>query len=299
MNGSKFARLMVPVAWAMLIGAGLACAGLAGQPAARTLPPTQTGANGANGDDPTQGAIVRATRQAQATQLVLASTATAQFAAAQATQDAHATSVAQATAQSLLAAKSEWPRVLAETFKNNDLAWPVGVTQDHSLSVTSAVKDGRYSWSVVVTNGNSYFNLVPQKGPVLGDFYATLDVTLADGNQDNGLAYGLVFRQVKDDYGFFGIQQDGSFRVLEVHHTGIYTELIESSPLIDTHPGQVNHLGVVGVGSDFVFLVDDQVVAQMNADLSPGQIGLGVDTTAQAPEAGVDFSNFMIYAPKP
>ena len=296
MNVSRSARMIVLIAWALLTGAALACVGTASQPAPPTSLPTSTSANG---DDPTRGAIVRATRQAQATLDTQASATARVLATAQAGEDATATAVALATRQAVLDAKSKWPRVLTETFKNNNLAWPLGVTEDHSLSVTSAIKDGHYAWSVVVTNGNSYFNLVPQKGPLLGDFYATLDVMLGDGNQDNGLAYGLVFRQLKDDYGFFGIQQDGSFRVLEVHNTGIYTELIESSPLIDTRPGQVNHLGVIGLGSDFLFLVNGQVVEQMNAKISPGQIGLGVDTTSKAPKASVDFSNLTIYAPKP
>ena len=300
MKMSPSGRLLA--ALALLLGAALACAGPVSQPATGTPPPPATFARG---DDPTAGAIIRSTREAQAT-LDEQSTATQQAAlvaqatgTAQAVIDATSTAEAQATAQSVLAAKSAWPRLLAETFMNNNLAWPVGLKKDKFLSLDSAIEAGHYTWNVTVMNGNSYFNLVPQKAPLLTDFYATVDVVLADTNAGNQSAYGLVFRRTGDDYGFFGILQDGSYRALEVHHTGIYTMLQSSSPLIDIASGHVNHLAVVGLGSDFVFLINGQAVSQFNADFDPGQVGLGVDAITRAPQAGVDFSNLEIHAPKP
>ncbi len=291
-----------------LVLAGLACLlvltlGCATQTSGEVWPPA-TPAKTALDDNATSGAIVRSTRQAQATK-DSQSTATQQAAelAGQATQtaqaemDATATVVARATGQAVLAAKSTWPRVLAETFKNNDLAWPIGLTKDDFLSVDSVIADGHYSWKVIIASGNSYFNLMPKKGPKLTDFYAQVNVQFGAGNVDNQNAYGLSFRHSKDDYGFFGILQSGSFRVLEVHHTGVYTWLQSSSSGIDTRSGQVNRIAVVGVGPDFVLLINDQVVEQMNAELDPGQVGLGVDSVTKADQAEVAFSSLEIYAP--
>jgi hypothetical protein len=277
-------------------------------PSSAPVPPTLSAA--AQADNPTAGAIARGTRQAQATRNSRA-TATRQAAlatqtaaaAALATQTAGAqaaataTVAARATGQAVLAAKSAWPQRLLESFADNQLGWPIGLTQDHSLAVTSTVAAGRYQWLVKVVNGNSYFNLVPAQGPVLTDFDARVALQFVQGNDDSQSAYGLAFRHVGDDYGFFGILKSGGYRILEVHHSGIYQSIQSDSSAIDTGPGATNRIEVAAIGSDFVFLINDQLVGQMAADFSAGKIGLGVDTLASAPEAQVDFSTLEIYAP--
>lgn len=263
-------------------------------------------------DNPTAGAIARATKIAQATQHA-ESTADAQAtldeAAAQtaerATQteqarliDTTATVAAQATREAILAVQATWPNRWRDTFANNQFAWPLGVNQDRSLSVDSKISDQHYQWTVNVVNGNSYFNLVPTQLPVLSDFYAAVTVQFTQGSDDGMAAYGLVFRHVKDDYGFFGITKKGLFRILEVHHTGIYQLWMSDSQAIDQSSNAQNRIVVIGVGSDFVFLINEQVVGQMNAEIDPGQIGLGVDTLGKSPQAIVEFSDFQINAPK-
>jgi hypothetical protein len=296
---SKLGRTLLGLAL-MILFANASC---------NTLPPTlervtPSSAATSPADNPTAGAIARSTRQAQATKNAQ-TTATA----AQATLAAKSTEIAfkatgtaraiaaQATGQAVFVAKSGWPRLLSEPFKDNHLGWPVGLTKDHSLAVTSQMADGSYQWITTVKTGNSYFNLIPEKGPLLSNFYAKVAVQFVGGDDDQ-LAYGITFCNVKDDYGFFGISKSGSFRILEVHHTGIYQLDQESSSEIDTEAGHTNQIAVVAVGPDFAFLINDQVVGQMSADLDPGQIGLGVDALTSAPEEQVTFSNFEIYAPK-
>jgi hypothetical protein len=261
------------------------------------LPPTSAS------DNPTAGAARRATQAAAATRSAAATqhaaaSQTAQV-AAQATQTAQAASTVQAlaTGQAVLAAKGAWPQRLLETFADNQLGWPTGLTADHSLSVTASLAGGQYQWVTRVINGNSYFNLVPSQGPVFSNFFAQVSITFGAGNDGSQSAYGLVFRQVKDDYGFFGVLKDGGVRLLEVHGSGIYQLIETSSTAFDASLGASNRLGVVAVGPDFVFLINDHEVGQMTADLAPGQIGLGIDTLARADTAQVDFSQFQIDAP--
>ena len=177
------------------------------------------------------------------------------------------------------------------------MGWPLGLKQDHSLAVTSTIEAGHYHWVVNVVNGNSYFNLIPTNGPSLDKFQAAVNVQFVQGNDDGQSAYGLTFRHVEDDYGFFGILKSGDFLALEVHHTGIYQSIGGNNPAIVTRPGYINRLEVVGIGSDFVFLINGQQVAQMTADIDPGQIGLGVDSARRASEARVEFTDFEVHAP--
>jgi hypothetical protein len=250
-----------------------------------------------HGDNPTAGAIQRSTRQAQAT-INGRATAVAQASeTAEARANATATLVARATRQAVIAAKSAWPRVISESFKDNALGWPLGLTKDDSLAVTSRVADGGYQWTVTVADGNSYWNLVPEKGPLLTDFYASVNVQFVSGEEDDLTSYGLVFRNVEKDYGFFGISKSGDLRILEVHDSGIYNLDQEASNAIDTRPGGVNRIAVAAVGPNFVFFINNKAVGQMTADINPGKIGLGVDALSSAREAQVTFSDFEIYAP--
>jgi hypothetical protein len=262
-------------------------------------------------DNPTAGAIVRATRIVQATENAKSTAqaqetldASATQAADRATQteqahkDATATVVALATREAILAAQAGWSNRLQEPFEDNHLNWPIGITKDSSLTVDSQIVANRYQWTVEVFNGNSYFNLVPGKSPTFSDFYAAVTIQFTQGSEDGMAAYGLTFRHVEDDYGFFGITRDGLFRVLEVHGTGIYQLWMSDSSAINRRPGADNRLAAIGMGPDFVFLINDQVIGQMNADIAPGQIGLGVDTLQSSPQAIVEFSDFQINAPE-
>ena len=266
-------------------------------PVTSTSAPIATVAVPDNGDNPTAGAIQRSTRQAQAT-INGRATAVAQASeTAEARANATATLVARATRQAVIAAKSAWPRVISESFKNNALGWPLGVTTDTSPVVTSNMSNESYQWSVVVPHGNSYINLIPKNGPLLSAFYVSVTVRFVSGEDGDQTAYGLVFRNVENDYGFFGISKSGDLRILEVHDSGIYTLDEEDSNAIDTRPGEVNRIAVAAVGPNFVFFINNKAIGQMTADINPGKIGLGVDARSSANEARVTFSDFEIYAP--
>jgi hypothetical protein len=252
-------------------------------------------------DNATSGAAQRNTRQALNAQATLVRKAT-EFAGAtetaQAQNYATATVVARVTGEAVFAAKSAWPKAISESFANNTLGWPLGVTTDRSPVVTAKIAGGRYQWSVVVPHGNSYINLMPKNGPAFSAFYASVTVLFESGESGDQTSYGLVFRNVGKDYGFFGISQSGDFRILDVEDGGIASLDQEGTELINTQPGQVNRIAVVAIGPDFVFLINDQVVGQMNAELAPGQIGLGVDALSSAGETQVSFSDFEIAAPQ-
>jgi hypothetical protein len=285
----------------------LACNSLSPASTAAPLSLTPTLSAAAQADNPTAAAIRRATRQAQATrdsqatQAPLASQ-TAE-AAAKATQTAEAqdagaaTSAARATVQAIYAAEHTWSQRVAETFADNQLGWPVGLTQDQYLAVTSTVAGGRYQWITQIASTGAYTNLAPAKGPALADFYAAVTVRFVQGNDDGQAAYGLAFRLVNQDFGFFGVLKSGQFLAMETHNSNVDQTLLENSSAIDTQPGATNRIGVVGVGSDFVCLVNDQVVSELTANLAPGQVGLGVEGLSSVREAQVDFSDFEIRTP--
>jgi hypothetical protein len=254
-------------------------------------------------------ATARAARDAQATQQAnrdAQSTATSQNATAtadakattQAVQKVTATAEARAMAQSIIATQAPWPPLWVESFTDNRRGWPTGIKQDEFILVTSVITNGKYLCTVNPKQGNSYWNMLPTSGKALTDFSAAVSLRFIRGSEDGAYAYGLVFRHVNNDYGFFGLQNDGRFRVLVVYHTGIYQDITQSASAIRTQTGQANRLAVRAIGSNFVFLINDQVVWQLTEDMAPGEIGLGVDVRSKQGEAQVEFTNLEVRAPQ-
>ena len=250
--------------------------------------------------DATQGAIVQVTRRVQATLDMRAtsdSQAATATAAAQANQLATETAITQATAQAMAAAQASWPPILVDPFADNSLGWPVGRHEDEALAITTMLSGGKYLWTVVdAKHSNSYWNLVPANGRTFSDFYAKVKVEFIRGEQEGHYAYGLVFRHNNDDYGFFGLRNDGRFTVLAVFDTGIYQNIVLRSSAIRS--GQANQIGVRAIGSDFVFEINDQPVWRLSEDFPPGEIGLGVEVMVKEAEAQAAFTDFEVDAPK-
>jgi hypothetical protein len=255
-------------------------------------------------DDATAGAASKATQKAKST---LSAEATATQAAglegtataeAEVAQNATATVEAQATAEAILTAQADWPLVAEESFTNTRLGWPTGKYPDNDIQVTAQLQSGKYLWSVVPLHGNSYVNILPKQGQTFGDFSAAVDIKFTQGSQDGNAAYGLVFRRINRDYGFFGVQPDGTVQILTVFGGGVYSQVTLGTSATHKGLGQTNRLTVRAIDSDFVFLVNDEMVWQLNEDFSPGEIGLGVDSTQKGPLVQVEFTNFEVHAPK-
>ncbi len=242
-----------------------------------------------------QNAATTATAQAQAEATDTAVLATEE-ARTLATAQALATEQAHATAQAILTAQADWPVAFTDTFDGNTQGWPLEPQRDSSIAVVPEIKDGKMRFTVTVTNGNSYENFVPENGPLFTDLHAAVDVRFIGPNVAGNSAYGLVVRQVDQDYIFFGIKDDGAFRVLVVFDTGIYQLYDISSSAIQ--PAETNRLAVRVIGHDFLFFINDERVWQFTEDDSvAGQVGLGVDALTAHDQTQVEFDNLEVRAP--
>jgi len=252
-------------------------------------------------------ATQQANRDAQSTATSQNATATAEAqATAQAIQKVTTTAKAQGDggavlSASILATQAPWPPLFVESFTDNRHGWPTGIQQDESILITTTITNGKYLCTLNPKHGNSYWNLLPTGGKALTDFSAAVSLRFIRDSDDSdsagSYAYGLVFRHVNDDYGFFGLQNNGKFRMLVVYHTGIYQDITQSAPAIRTQSGQANRIAVRAIGSNFVFLINDQVVWQLTEDMAPGEIGLGVDVRSKQDEAQAEFTDLQVHAP--
>lgn len=242
-----------------------------------------------------QNAAATATAQAQA-EATEASARITEEARIGATAEALATEQARVAAKAILAAQTDWSVAFSDVFDNNFYRWPLEPQRDSSIAVVPEIQNGALRFTVTVDNGNSYENFVPENSPVFTDLYAAVDVRFLGPEVDGQSAYGLIVRHVDQDYIFFGIKDDGRFRVLVVFGSGIYQLHDMGSSAIQ--PDEVNRLAIGVIGHDFVFLINDEIVWQITEDDSTaGQVGLGVDALTAHDQTQVEFDNLEVRAP--
>jgi hypothetical protein len=188
--------------------------------------------------------------------------------------------------------------VVSDKFSNNQLGWPVGPSDDDYFSITTTVKSKKFAWAFVPKQ-SAYANAYPLNPKAYSDFSATVKVKFVQGGEDGNTAVGLVFRHADQDYGFFGIDPNGNYRIiLAFVGSGVQENQEDKSAAIHTGAGQVNQLTVRAVGADFVFQVNDEVVWQVSQDLPKGDFGLGVDAKDQGDAVSVEFTEYEVHAPK-
>jgi len=107
---------------------------------------------------------------------------------------------------------------------------------------------------------------------------------------------GLVFRDNSDDqtWYYFSVNDKGQYYFGWYNGTDWYT-LIPETDSTAIHPGQTNRLAVGAQGSQFIFLINGQMVDHFIDDnLKSGIIGVGVNLPEKGEKAILEFANFTV-----
>lgn len=131
------------------------------------------------------------------------------------------------------------------------------------------------------------------------DFTLDVDATQVDGPDDNG--YGVIVRYV-DDRNFYrlDVSGDGYFDVLK-YAAGTWIKIQDWTESPAVHQGATtNHLRVTAQGSQFTFIVNDQIVKTFSdGDFRQGDVGLSAGTFFDHAGVHVAFDNLQISGVKP
>ncbi len=208
-----------------------------------------------------------------------------------------ATVEAKATAQALqplLEQEQSWPSVFIDTYDDNSHRWETGDVRDSYITGNRSVGDGIYSWNI--TSVKSAFNYAIPDISDQQDFFVSVDMKLVNMPDDPDADAGLIFREnVSDDsWYYFSVNQYGQYYFGRYDGTDWFTLIPETnSPLI--HIDQTNHLSVGAQGSQFIFVINGQMVDHFIDDhLATGQIGVGVNLPNEDEKAIVEFSNLEV-----
>ena len=199
-------------------------------------------------------------------------------------------------AQALIQDSADWDIVFEEQFESdtNLNGWNYGNASTEEMESNIDFKDGKYIWEV--SNKNTILvSLAPLTVPELRDFRISADVKLTSGTYKP--VYGIVFRDSSNtDYYLFGIYGEGF--VISKYRGEDFTRLVDYQKSQAILPQDSNRLTVIGKGSYFVFLINDQFVYELtDKDIRKGGFGYGVGLYVKDLRNSFEFDNFMLQTP--
>jgi hypothetical protein len=210
---------------------------------------------------------------------------------------ATATVEAQATLDSLqpvLAQEQIWPATFTDKFTDNSHDWQTGDIRDSYLNGNRSISGGIYSWKLTTVQSTSDFSFPNM--PDQTDFFASVDMNLVSMPDDADADAGLVFRYNSTDqtWYYFSVNNQGQY-YFGYYDGSSWNTLIAETDSAAIQVGQTNTLAVGAQGSQFIFLVNGQVVDHfINDRLPSGTVGVGINLPGVGEKANVEFSNFVV-----
>lgn len=226
----------------------------------------------------------------------------ASTAASYASGSATDTVEAQATLEALqpiLKLEQSWPVSFVDPFTDNSHKWTTGDVRDSYITGNRSISSGTYTWNVTTVQSASVFSSPDM--PDQPDFYASVDMKLVSMPDDSDADAGMIFRDNDTDqtWYYFSVNNQGQYYFGWYNGTDWYS-LIPETDSTAIHQGQTNRLTVGAQGSQFIFLINDQMVDHFIDDnLKSGIIGVGVNLPQTGEKAIVEFANFSVSSASP
>jgi serine/threonine protein kinase len=195
---------------------------------------------------------------------------------------------------------SEWPIAFSDSFDSNANEWPVGQYEDELAVTVKDVRDGSYAWRIdslqaLISRSTFAFDL-------RDNFALSTEARLVSGGPTD-TAYGLIFRYDRNDddiptYYIFRIAEDGTYQV-RLYDGTQFVNITEWESTDAVRPGENNRITVIGNGSAYRFLVNDQQVFEVvDETLSGGSFGVAASVFAEDTVAEFAFDSVELRQPE-
>jgi len=200
----------------------------------------------------------------------------------------------------LLNQEQGWPVKFVESFKDNSNGWITGDVRDSYISGNRSIDSGLYTWNITAVQSASDFSF-PKLLDDQTDFFASVDMKYSAMPDDPNADAGLVFRYSDADqtWYYFSVSSKGQYYF--GWYDGVsWNQLIPETNTTAFNPGQTNQLAVGASGSQFIFLINGQMVDEfVNDEFTSGTIGVGVNLPQAGEKGVVQFSNLRVRSPAP
>lgn len=203
------------------------------------------------------------------------------------------TATARAIQTSIVNAGSQWDILLSDTFNANENNWEIGLGESERAKINRVIQNGKYQWDATSIKG--FIAWIDADTKSLDNFSLTVDVQQTDGSLSSD--YGLIFREdANNNFYYFGIDND-SFH-LSVSYNDEWIDVIDWTTSSAIRSDGPNRLTVIAEGSHFIFLINDQYVADVTDDhIARGTVALAITLHTVDQQAVFEFDNFELRAP--
>jgi hypothetical protein len=189
----------------------------------------------------------------------------------------------------------QWTTLLFDNFtSNDDNHWLVGSqSSEYFDPVNRVIADGRYRWEAIVKKANSISKAWLGDYQV-SDFHLIVNSKHILGTRANS-AWGVIFRiQDNQKYSWFRMT-DSKFFAVSVSEDGQWRDLVDWRRTETIKPNGVNELEVIARERHFVFLINGQIVSEVDDDrFGQGLVGLAIEGYTQGEKIVFDFLDFTL-----
>jgi len=191
-------------------------------------------------------------------------------------------------------ANSQWNVLFSDTFDNNKNQWTTKTDDDYA-TILRTIKDGKYKWDATAKKG--FIERVGTDIKPVTDFSLTVEGQQASGSASSD--FGLVFRNdAAENFYYFGVGKDGF--LVALNYNNEWVDVVSWTTSTAIHQDGTNRLTVIAEGTHFIFLINDQVVADaIDEHVSKGTLGLAVQVYEPDLQAGFEFDNLELRVPAP
>src|SRR5215207_113471 len=189
---------------------------------------------------------------------------------------------------------ARWTTVLYDNFISRDNNWLVrNETSEYFAPLEQKIEDGRYRWQATVNRASS-ISTSWIGGYRVSDFHLSVNCKHIMGSKA-GSSWGVILR-IQDNHNYYWFRMTESlFFAVSVVRDREWLNLVEWTRTDTIKPNGVNQLEVIGNGAHLVFLINGQIVSELNDHhFSQGLAGLAIEGYTVGEKTTFDFLDFTL-----
>lgn len=187
-----------------------------------------------------------------------------------------------------------WTTFLFDNFSSNDHNWPIGnQSSEYFAKLNRAIADGRYRWEAETGRPNST-TTAWLMGYQVSDFHFIVNCKHISGSKA-GSGWEMIFR-IQDNQNYYSFRMtDGQFFAVSLQKDGQWQNLVDWTRTDVIKPNGVNQLEVIARGTHFIFLINGEVVSEVDDDhFSHGLVGLAIEGYTTGEKTVFDFIDITL-----
>lgn len=190
---------------------------------------------------------------------------------------------------------AQWNTLLFDGFPSNDNNWLVGnLASEYFTKLNRTIADGRYRWEAEAGRSNS-ITTAWLMGYQVSDFHLIVNCKHIGGNKA-GSGWGVIFR-ILDSQNYYWLRMtDRKFFSVSVQKDGKWLDDVVPWTRTDAiKPNGVNQLEVIAIEAHFIFLINGQIVKEVDDNhFSQGLVGLAIESYTAGEKTTFDFIDITL-----